>query len=43
VNRRDAKEEITRDARRELWLIPKALLAMGVVVAIVIARELFIR
>lgn len=37
------EEEIAADARRETLLIPQALLALGVVVVIVIVRELFLR
>lgn len=36
-------EEIAGDARRERRLIPQALLALVVVVAVVIVRELFLR
>lgn len=35
--------ELAADARREKLLIPQALLALGVVVVIVIVRELFLR
>ncbi|MFJ2543139.1 hypothetical protein [Microbacterium sp. NPDC087589] len=37
------EEEITADARREKLLIPQALLALGIVVVVVIVRELFLR
>ncbi|QIK63128.1 hypothetical protein G7068_07875 [Leucobacter viscericola] len=37
------RDEITRDARKELWLIPQALLAFAVVAAIAIVRELVLR
>lgn len=36
-------DEITRDARKELWLIPQALLAFAVVAAIAVVRELVLR
>lgn len=36
-------QEIREDARRERRLVPQALLALAVVVAIVIVRELFLR
>lgn len=36
-------DEIRRDSRRELWLIPQALLAFAVVAAIAIVRELVLR
>lgn len=36
------EEEIAVDARREKLLIPQALLALGVVVVIVIVRELLL-
>jgi hypothetical protein len=36
-------EEIAADARRELRLIPQALLALAVVVVIVVVRELLLR
>lgn len=36
-------EEIAADLRRERLLIPQALIAAGIVVAIVIVRELFLR
>src|SRR5690606_27029885 len=38
-----AQREIRRDARRELLLIPKAGLALLIVVAIVVLRELYLR
>lgn len=38
-----AQREIRRDARRELLLIPKAGLALLIVVAIVLLRELYLR
>lgn len=37
------QEEIAADARREKRLIPQALLALGVVVVVVIVRELLLR
>lgn len=37
------EEEIAADARREKLLIPQGLLALGIVVVIVIVRELFLR
>lgn len=37
------EEEIATDARREKRLIPQALLALGIVIVIVIVRELFLR
>ncbi|MER7446969.1 hypothetical protein [Microbacterium foliorum] len=37
------EEEIRADARRERRLIPQALLSIGVVVVIVIVRELLLR
>jgi|GEM_PF-733809 len=36
-------EEIAADLRRERLLIPQALLAAGIVIAIVIVRELLLR
>lgn len=36
-------EEIAADRRRERRLIPQALLSLGVVVVIVIVRELLLR
>ena len=36
-------EEIAADARRERRLVPQALLALGVVVIVVVVRELFLR
>jgi len=38
-----AQREIRRDARLERRLIPKALLALVIVAAIVVIRELFLR
>lgn len=37
------EEEIRRDARREWRLIPQALLALAIVAAVVVVRELFLR
>ncbi|MCP1429175.1 hypothetical protein J3D45_001673 [Microbacterium foliorum] len=37
------EEEIRADARRERRLIPQALLSIGVVVVIVVVRELLLR
>ena len=37
----EARRGLERDARRELWLIPQAVLALAVVVAIVWVREAF--
>lgn len=42
-SRSTEEEEIATDARREKRLIPQALLAFGVVVVIVIVRELLLR
>lgn len=36
-----ARHEVRRDARRELWLIPQALVAVIIVVAIVWVRQAF--
>ncbi|WP_197055675.1 hypothetical protein [Microbacterium sp. ZOR0019] len=36
-------EEIAEDARRERRLIPQAIIALVVVAAVVIVRELFLR
>lgn len=36
-------EEIASDLRRERRLVPEALLALGIVVAIVVVRELLLR
>lgn len=36
-------EEIAADRRRERLLVPQALLALGVIVVIVIVRELLLR
>jgi hypothetical protein len=36
-------EEIAADLRRERRLVPEALIALGIVVVIVIVRELFLR
>ncbi len=36
-----ARRELHRDARRELWLIPQAVLAIAIVAAIVWVREAF--
>lgn len=36
-------EEIAADARRERRLIPQALLSIGVVVVIVVVREILLR
>lgn len=38
----DAKE-LTEDARKEWWLVPQAVLALAVVVAVVLVRELILR
>lgn len=38
-----SQREIRRDARLEWRLIPKALLALVIVAAIVVLRELFVR
>lgn len=38
-----AQREIHSDARRELLLIPKAALALLIVVAVVVVRELYLR
>ncbi|WP_312170701.1 hypothetical protein [Microbacterium sp.] len=37
------QDEIAADARREKRLIPQALLALGIVVVVVIVRELLLR
>lgn len=37
------QEEIATDARREKRLVPQALLALGIVVVIVVVRELLLR
>ena len=37
------QDEIAEDARREKRLIPQALLALGVVIVIVVVRELLLR
>lgn len=37
----EARRELQRDARRELWLIPQAVLAIAIVTAIVWVREVF--
>lgn len=37
------EEEIAADARRERFLIPQALIALGIVVVIVVVRELLLR
>ncbi|WP_181155817.1 hypothetical protein [Microbacterium sp. MYb72] len=42
-NEHDEREEIARDAEKERMLVPQALIAMGIVVVIVIVRELFLR
>ncbi|MFF5625641.1 hypothetical protein [Microbacterium sp. LWH10-1.2] len=42
-NERDEREEIARDAQKERMLVPQALIALGIVVVIVIVRELFLR
>jgi hypothetical protein len=36
-----ARDVVRRDARRELWLIPQALVAVIIVVAIVWVRQAF--
>ncbi|WP_431806848.1 hypothetical protein [Microbacterium paraoxydans] len=36
-------EEIAEDARREKRLVPQALISLGIVVVIVIVRELLLR
>lgn len=36
-----ARRELRRDARRELWLIPQAVLAVAIVVGIVWVRQAF--
>lgn len=36
------EQEIEADARREKFLIPQALLALGIVVVIVVVRELLL-
>jgi hypothetical protein len=36
-----ARHVLRRDARRELWLIPQALVAVSIVVAIVWVRQAF--
>ncbi|MDQ0726263.1 hypothetical protein [Microbacterium sp. W4I20] len=36
-------EEVAADARRERRLVPQALLALGVVIVIVVVRELLLR
>lgn len=39
----ESDEDIRRDAKRELQLVPQALLALVVVAAIAIVRELLLR
>ncbi len=41
--RAEDAEGIARDARQELWLIPQALIALAVTVAVVVIRELVLR
>ncbi|MGW9269966.1 MULTISPECIES: hypothetical protein [Microbacterium] len=36
-------EEIAEDARREKRLIPQALISLGIVIVIVVVRELLLR
>jgi len=36
-----ARDALRRDARRELWLIPQALVAVIIVVAVVWVRQAF--
>lgn len=43
MSKHSAEDEIRRDARREVWLIPQALIALVVVAAVVIVRELLLR
>jgi hypothetical protein len=35
------QREITANRRAELWLIPKALLALGLVAGLVVVRQVF--
>lgn len=42
-NESDEREEIARDAKKERMLVPQALIALGIVVVVVIVRELFLR
>ncbi len=39
----DEEQEIAADARREKRLIPQALISIGIVVVIVVVRELLLR
>ncbi len=41
VETEEARRELRRDARRELWLIPQAVLALVIVLAIVWVRQEF--
>ncbi|WP_197491765.1 hypothetical protein [Microbacterium sp. H83] len=43
LSRSAEEQEIAADARREKRLIPQALISLGVVVVIVVVRELLLR
>lgn len=43
LSRSAEEDEIVADARREKRLIPQALISLGVVIAIVVVRELLLR
>lgn len=43
LSRSEEEAEIAADARREKRLIPQALISLGVVVVIVVVRELLLR
>ncbi|MFF8817356.1 hypothetical protein ACF07D_05075 [Leucobacter sp. NPDC015123] len=43
MSTRESDDEIRRDARRELRLVPQALIALIIVAAVAIARELLLR
>lgn len=37
----EARRELRRDARRELWLIPQSVLAVVIVLAVIWVRQAF--
>lgn len=41
IRSEEARRELRRDTRRERWLIPQAVLAVAIVVAIVWVRQAF--